>query len=47
MAIVKVRDDMVCIREEAMKVLKSVWILMDNVTIKFGNISNYFTCIIM
>lgn len=41
MAIIKARNDMACIRKEAMEVVRSSWILMYKIAIKFGNIDNF------
>lgn len=41
MAIVQERDDMVGIRKEAMEVMRSSWILIYKVAIKFGNTDNF------
>lgn len=45
MAVVKVRDDMACIREKAMNMIQSGLILIYSVAVKFGNISNFILCI--
>lgn len=41
MAVVKIRDGMVCLSKEAMKVMRIRWVLIYKVAIKFGNIVKF------